>query len=83
MTKFGRLFEEFPIEGVPVDFAALKKRPCVGIGIGRVDSPDEIPGQAASGFVAIEGLEWRGGEDPAEIPNHRFDHHAMFLSDSG
>ena len=82
MTQRGRLREEFLIEGAAIDLATLEERPCVGIGIGGVDSSDEVPGQAALGLIAVEGLEGRGGEDTAEIPNHRFYDHAFILPEA-
>src|SRR5208283_1635492 len=54
-------------------------RPGIGIGIGPVGSPDKVPGQAALALKAVEGLERRGREDAAKIPNHRPYAHAFVL----
>src|SRR5208282_6722210 len=62
-----------------IDFATLEQRPGVGIGISGVNSSDEARGQATLGLKAVEGLEGRGREHTAKIPNHRLYGHAFVL----
>src|ERR1700709_847759 len=42
--------------------------------IGRIGATDDVGGQAAFPLVPRKGLERRGGQHPAKIPDHRIDH---------
>jgi hypothetical protein len=78
VTKSRAFLLEEAVEALSVDLCALEKGPGVGVGIGGVDGADEVSRQAFLGLVPVEGLEGRGGEDPAEVPDHRLDAHALF-----
>src|SRR5208283_5642677 len=65
MTERGRFLQKFPVKPGAIDFATLEQRPGVGIGIRGVNSSDEVPGKAASGLKAVEGLEGRTRENAA------------------
>ena len=40
------------------------------MGIARIDGTDDVDGQAAIGFISVEGLEWAGEDDPAKVPEN-------------
>ena len=64
------------LEAGGVDLVALEEGPGVVVGVGGVHPADEVPGQAVLLLQPVEGLERRGGEHPAEIPDHSLDRHA-------
>src|SRR5258705_3177244 len=39
-----------------------------------IGAPDDVGGQPSFGLETCKSLERRGGEHPAEIPDHRLDH---------
>ena len=53
---------------------ALEFRPGVFQMIGGVGVADDVDGKAALLLETRKGLEGRGGQHPAEIPDHRLDH---------
>jgi hypothetical protein len=73
MTECGGFLEKELVETRGVDLVALEQRPGVVVVVGRVDPADQVLRQAPFRLEAVEGLERRGGEDPAEIPDHRLD----------
>jgi len=62
------------VETVEIELGALEFGPGIVQMIGAVDPPDQIGRQALLALIAGEGFERRGGEHPAEIPDHRLDH---------
>ena len=65
------------VEGLDIDLGALEFRPGVFQMIGGVGAADDVGGQAALALEPRKGLERRGGQHPAEIPDHRLDHHSL------
>ena len=61
-------------ERVERHVAALELRPCVVVGAGRVEPPEEAVGQVALTFVAGERLERAREDHPAEIEERGPDH---------
>jgi hypothetical protein len=76
VTQARGLLQEQRVETGGVDLGALEAGPGVGVGIGRIDRADEVVGQATLDLITPEGLERRGGEHAAEIPDHRLDRHS-------
>jgi hypothetical protein len=52
------------------DLGLFKQRPGVVVWIGGVDAAQKVLWQAVFGLEPVEGLEGRGGQHPAKIPNH-------------
>ena len=52
-----------------------KRRPGVGVGVGRVDRADEVAGQAGARLEAVEGLERAREDHPAEVEEGGTDRH--------
>jgi hypothetical protein len=67
------------VERVDVDLGALEFRPSILQVIGRVGAADDVGRQAALALETGKGLEGRGGDHPAEVENHGFDHHASII----
>src|SRR3546814_18292001 len=77
MPQRARLFGEQPVKGGGVDLCALELRPGVAVGIGGVDTADEILRQAARLLQPVERLEGRGGDDAAEIEDNGREAHGV------
>ncbi len=70
-----RFRREQPVEGLDVHFGAFEFCPGILPMVGGVGAPDNIGGQPAFVLETRKGLERRGGEHPAEVPDHRSDHY--------
>ena len=74
LTESFSLLGEHHVKGGAIDFGPFEQGPSIGVGIGRIDGADKVQRKATLGLIPIKGLEGRGGENTAEVPNYRFDH---------
>ena len=76
------LVGERGVERLAVDLAAFEPGPRVGVGVGRVDAPDEVRRQPVRRLVPVERLERAGEDHAAEVEEHCVDHGGRLYDDA-
>src|SRR5690606_1306499 len=77
MTQRRALGQEHLAEARGIHLAALEAGPGIAVRIGGIDPAQEILRQAAFLLELAEGIERRGEDHPAEIPQDGPDTHAF------